>query len=72
MPKLKYLLPRSSSKLVCDHIYNILSLNKLQRLIVKRILYYIIKNKYKMQVTIENYLLLYIKDKDNINKTWVI
>lgn len=72
MPDLKLLLPKNGSKRVCNHIYNILFFNKLQCLIVKEILPYVILSKSKMQIATIDQLLLYVRGKDDIDKSWVI
>lgn len=72
MPDLKSLISKSIFKLVCKYIYNILSLNKLQCLIVEGILDHVIENEGKMQVVVKDQLLLYIRGENNIGKSQII
>lgn len=69
---LEPLIPESISKLICKYIHNVLSPNKLQYLVIEGILDHIIGNKSKMQMAIEDQLLLYMRDKDGISKSRVI
>ena len=59
-------------KTVCDHIYDRLPLNNLQRLVVEEIINHIIKNKSRMHLDIEKQLLLYMQEKGGVGKSRVV
>lgn len=69
---LRPLSAESSFKLVCNYIQNSLPFNKLQYLVVKEIFDYIMRSKDQIQITAEDQLLLYIRGKGNVGKSWVI
>ena len=54
------LMPNADCKTIFDHIHDRLSLNNLQRLVVEEIMNYIIKNKGRMRLDIDEQLLLYV------------
>lgn len=72
LPDFRSLSPRNSFKLICNYIYNILPFNKLQQLIVEGIFYYVLEDKSKMRIAVEDWLLLYLRSEGDIAKSWVI
>lgn len=76
-PSSSHVLPNSlpvnaNYKVVADHIYAVLPLNVLQRLVVKGVVDHVIKNKGRLCVTRDNQLLLYVKGERGIGKSLVI
>lgn len=55
-------------KTICNHIYNTLTLNTLPRLVVGKIIDYIIRNKRKMHLDINEQLLLYLRKEGRLEK----
>lgn len=69
---LDILLFDSNFKIVCDYIYLSVSLNQLQHLIVKEILDHAIRNKEKIYYESNQQLLIYIRDKDRVEKSKIV
>ncbi len=69
---LDILLPNSDSRALCDHIYLLLPLNQLQRLIVEGILDHAIKFKEKMFLDSGKQLLIYIRGERGVGKSRVM
>ena len=66
------LLSNNNTKSVYDQIYLLLLLNQLKDLSIEEILYYIVKNKIKIYIDFEQQLLIYIKDKTEVEKSRII
>lgn len=66
------LLPNNDAKSICDQIYLLLLLNQLQYLTVRKILNYIVKNKRKIYLNWDQQLLIYIRDKGEIEKNRIL
>lgn len=69
---LNILLFNSNFKIVCDYIYLSVPLNQLQHLIVKEILDHAIRNKKKIYYESNQQLLIYIRDKDRVEKSKIV
>ncbi len=68
----KHVNSNSYYRTVCNHIYEILSFNKLQRLVVEEIIDYVIKNKRKMQLNTDAQLLLYLCRERGVGKSHIV
>lgn len=69
---MKILPSDTDFKTVYNHIHQSLPFNKLQRLVKEEILDYNIKNKGQKYFDLERQLLLYLKDKDKMGKSWIV
>lgn len=65
-------LANINCKSVVDHIYAVLLLNTLERLVVEGVLDYVIRKKEKLCITRKDQLLLYIWKQRDIGKSCVI